>query len=64
MPMSDAKRRANDRYISTQDDIKVRVPKGTREEWKAIAAAQGKSLQRYIIDAVERQIAQDSLGEQ
>lgn len=64
MPMSDAKRRANDRYISKQDDIKVRVPNGTREAWKAIAAAQGKSLQRYIIDAVERQIAQDSLGEQ
>lgn len=32
------------------DDIKVRVPKGKREEYRAYAEAQGKSLNQLIID--------------
>lgn len=35
------------------DDIKVRVPKGKREEYKAQAEAKGKSLNQYIIDLIE-----------
>lgn len=49
---------ANERYLATQDEIKVRAPKGTRERWRAAAeAAGGKSLQRFIIDAVEAAVA-------
>ena len=42
----------NKRYLDKMDDIKVRVPKGTREIWRRDAERNGKSLQRYIIDAV------------
>lgn len=35
------------------DEIKVRPPKGTKDRWKAAAEAEGKSLQQFIIDAVE-----------
>ena len=34
---TDAKREGNKRYLSGQDDIKIRVPKGRREELKEIA---------------------------
>lgn len=38
------------------DEVKIRPPKGTKERWRAAAEAQGKSLQRFIIDAVETAI--------
>lgn len=49
---------ANERYLATQDEIKVRAPKGTRERWRVAAEAAGApSLQRFIIDAVEAAVA-------
>ena len=39
------------------DEIKVRPPKGTKDRWRAEAEAEDKSLQRFIIDAVEAHIA-------
>lgn len=41
------------------DDVRVRPPKGTKDRWKAAAAAQGVSLQQYIINAVEAALAAD-----
>ncbi len=50
-----------DRYnAKTYDEIKVRVDKGQKEKLKAYATASGKSLNRFIMDAVEREIAQKS----
>lgn len=51
-----AKLAGNKRYIEKLDDIKVRPPKGTKERWRAEAEARGKSLQRFVIDAVEAEI--------
>lgn len=54
---TDAQRRATLKYLSEKtDDVRVRVPKGTKEQWKAAAEIEGKSLQRFIIDAVEKHI--------
>ena len=39
------------------DEIKVRPPKGTKDRWRAAAEAEGKSLQQFIIDAVEAALA-------
>lgn len=36
------------------DDIKVRVPKGKRELYKAHAEAQGKSLNQLIIELLDK----------
>lgn len=44
------------KYHSKLDEIKVRPPAGTRERWKSAADLEGKSLQRFIIDAVEAAI--------
>lgn len=48
----DQRKNANARYLATQDEIKVRAPKGTKDRWKAAAADAGVSLQRFVIDAV------------
>lgn len=34
--------------------IALNVPKGTRDKWKALAAAEGKSLTEWIIERVSR----------
>lgn len=39
------------------DEIKVRPQKGTKDRWRAAADAEGKSLQQFIIDAVEAALA-------
>ena len=44
-----------EKYIATQDEIKIRVPKGTKDVWKS--AAGELSLQKFIIAAVENAIA-------
>lgn len=36
------------------DTIKLRVPKGMREEWKDIAARKGLSMRAFIIESVEK----------
>ena len=51
---TEAQKKASIKYLQEKtDDIRIRVPKGTKERWKAKADAAGKSLQRLIIDAVE-----------
>ena len=56
---SDAQKEATARYNKkAYDRIDVVVPKGQREIIKAFAASQGKSLNRFICDAIERQMKQ------
>ena len=49
-----AQAEAAKRYIADLDEIRIRVPKGKKEEYKAKAEAEGKSLNQYIIDCIER----------
>lgn len=58
---TDAKREGNRRYLAGQDDIKIRVPKGRRNELKEIAKDKfNMSLQAFILSAVEEKIERDS----
>ena len=41
------------------DDIKVRVPKGEREKYKAFAEGQGKSLNALIVELLDREMSRD-----
>lgn len=41
------------KYHDKFDDIKLRVPKGKREEYKKIAQESGKSLNALIIELLE-----------
>ena len=54
---SDAQKEATARYNKKKyDRINLVVHKGQRQEIKDYAASQGKSLNRFILDAVEREI--------
>ena len=58
MKYSDAQKEATARYNKkTYDRINIIVHKGQRQILKDYAAKQGKSLNRFILDAVEQEIA-------
>lgn len=46
------------KYLAEKtDDIRIRVPKGKKEEYKEQAAAKGMSLSSYIISLIEADIS-------
>ncbi len=62
MAISDARHRANEKYnAKAYDEIKVRVPKGRKDEIQAVAEAQGQSVNGFINllldEAMQRQQA-------
>ncbi len=57
MKYSDAQKEATARYNKkAYDRIDVVVKKGQRQIIKDFAASQGKSLNRFICDAIEQQM--------
>ena len=63
MPISEAQRKAAENYLKKQEEIKIRVKKGEKDKIKAAAEKQGKSLNGYIITAIDEKIARDGAGE-
>lgn len=54
---SEAQNKSTQKYIKANyDDIKVRVPKGKREIYKAHAESKGKSLNQLIIELLDKSI--------
>lgn len=63
MPISESRRRANEKYnAKAYDEIKVRVPKGQKEELQAHAAAHGESVNGFVGRAMKETIARDGTG--
>lgn len=59
MPYSEAQKEATARYNKkAYDRISVFVPKGQRKEIAEFAAKQGKSTNRFILDAIAREMEQ------
>lgn len=59
MKYSEAQKEATARYSKkAYDRIDVAVPKGKRQVIKDFAASQGKSLNRFICDAIDYQMNQ------
>lgn len=57
MAYTEAQKRATIKYLAEKtDDMKLRMPKGTKDRWKAAAEARGISLTQLIIQAVEKDI--------
>lgn len=51
---SEAQIKANNKYrAKAYDMIQIATPKGTRDRWRALAEAEGKSLTAYIVSRVE-----------
>lgn len=54
---TEAQNKATQRYMkNAYDDVKTRVPKGTKDIWKAEAEKRDKSLNQFVIDCVEKEI--------
>lgn len=57
MPYTEAQKRASIKYMKENtDDIRLRVPKGTKDRWKDAASAAGVSMTQYVVEAVEEKI--------
>lgn len=59
---TEAQKQASIKYMQEKtDDIRLRLPKGTKDRWKAAAAAAGaESMTKYVQDIVEAAIAAQS----
>ena len=61
MPISEARRKANERYnAKAYDEIKVRVPKGQKAELQAHAEQRNESLNGFINRAIDTQVERDN----
>lgn len=60
MPISEARKRANENYLKTQDEIRIRIPKGQKAEIQAYAKAQGKSLNAYIVELIRADMGKNA----
>ena len=60
MAYSEAQKKATAKYMKNKlDDIKVRVPIGKREVYKAHAERKGKSLNALIIELLEKDMQEE-----
>ena len=60
MSISDAKRKADTKYRKkAYDQIAIRVPKGKREEWKALADRRGESLAGIITRLLDEELKKE-----
>ena len=60
MAVSQAQKKATENYLKKQEEIKIRVKKGRKDEIKAAAQKQGQSLNGYIVTAIDEKIKRDS----
>jgi len=58
--VSEAQRKATDKYLEKFDEMRVRVPKGHKETVKAHAEAQGESLNAFINRAITETMDRDT----
>lgn len=62
MSYSEAQKRASIKYMSEKtDDIRLRVPKGTKERYRKEAEKKGISMTQYIVNAVDEKIAREAI---
>ena len=48
------------KYLDKQDEIRIRAPKGSKDNIKKYAAAAGCSLNQYILDAVKMRMEKET----
>ena len=59
MAISEARKKANEKYIKSQDELKIRVPKGRKSELQAHAQSKGESLNGFVNRAIDETIERD-----
>ena len=58
--VSEAQRKATDKYLEKFDEMRVRVPKGRKDQVKAHADTQGESLNTFINRAITETMERDN----
>lgn len=53
------RKKANEKYLATLDEIKLRVPKGEKEKIKAYAESKGESVNGFIYRAIQECMERD-----
>lgn len=59
MAVSEAHKKASCKYNASRDSITIRPERSKGAEIRAAAAASGKSLQNYILDALDARMEQE-----
>ncbi len=63
MPASKAQQKAVNKYVKANYDLyQIKMPKGKKDDIKAVAAAAGESMNQYIITAIDQRTARDAAG--
>ena len=63
MAMSEAKKRANARYIAKNyESIPIKYPRGTKSKIHILATKAGESMAGYILQAVKERAARDGMA--
>ncbi len=63
MAVSDAQKKATNKYFNKLDEIKIRVPKGQKAVIQAHAQGKGLSLNAYIVSLIEQDMHERQTGE-
>ena len=64
MPASKAQQKAVNKYVKANYDLyQIKMPKGKKDDIKAVAAAAGESMNQYIINAIDQRTAQGAIGQ-
>ena len=59
---TEAQNRATQKYVKEHlEDIKLRVPKGSREKYKQAAKDRGYSLNQFAIQAMDEKIEREPI---
>lgn len=62
MAMSEARKRANARYIAKNlENIAIRYPRGTRAKIHVLATKAGESMASYILQAIKERAMRDGM---
>lgn len=57
MAYTEAQKKASIKYMSEKtDDIRLRVPKGLKDKYRAEAEKRGVSMTQFIVNCVEKEI--------
>lgn len=61
MPASKAQQKAVNKYVKANYDLyQIKMPKGKKDDIKAVAIAAGESINQYIINAIDQRKERDA----
>ena len=59
MSVSEAQTKASIKYLEKLDEIRIRMPKGKKDDIKAAASTAGESMNQYIVSAIDQRMERD-----